>query len=70
MLYFAGLHLCCRNINKLDKRLCIGNKVRTLGFIEEACTCHHAILLRGLNSIVTLGGSLISSCQSVEVLHV
>lgn len=46
----------------------MGNKVRILGFIDDACTCHHAILLRGLNSIVILEGSLISSCQSMKTL--
>lgn len=42
----------------------MGSNVRILGFIDAACTCHHAMLLRGRSSIVILDGNLISSCQS------
>jgi len=64
VVYFASRHRCCKNINKLERRLCMGRSVRTLGFIDAACTCHQAMLLRGRNSITILDGNLISSCQS------
>lgn len=37
--------------------------------MDAACTCHQAMLLCGLSSIVILDGNLISSCQSA-VKHV
>ena len=64
VVYFASRHRCCKNINKLERRLCMGSSVRTLGFMDAACTCHQAMLLRGRSSIVILDGNLISSCQS------
>lgn len=67
-VYFVGRHRCCKNVNKFERRLCIGRSVRTLGFIDDACTCHQAVLLRGRNSIVILDGNLISSCQSKETI--
>lgn len=67
-LYLTGCHLCCKNFKMVDTRRWMGTNKRTLGFIDNVWTCHQALLFPGRSSMVTLEGSLISSCQSENTI--